>query len=132
MNFEITTDDAQALIEIRYFGAVSFDVWMQAHEALHKLDNGRTFKNARFILTDLSEATLADFTNSDISQRSVDLLQKSMVANSSITVIIIAPESLEFGLMRMLQGNVEGISRWQSHIVRTRDEYKTLLASLRS
>lgn len=131
MSFEITNHSEQALIEIRFFGSIGFDSWIQAHAAMLKLDNGHALKQVRIILTDLSEASLVEFTNADISHRSVDLLRQSMTFNPAITVIVIAPASFEFGLMRMLQGNVEGMSSWKSYIVRTRDEAMTLLNTLK-
>jgi len=129
-NFTLIYDEARAVFELRFTGDLNFQIWLEANAALQELDGGRALATARFIVSDFTDAALTQFTSADIMQKSKVLLSQQMALNPSITVILITPNDLEFGLMRMLQGSVESISTWQSHVVRTRKEQEDLLRRL--
>ena len=130
MSFEISVEKARTAIIIRYEGDVSFATWLQAHAAMTALDDGEALRNARFIVADFTQATLASFSTKDMTGRSVDLIMKTTTFNADLTIVTIAPGNLEYGMIRMLQSYVEDRSPWQSHLVKSRDECDELLLRL--
>lgn len=130
MSYDITTDSDKLIITVCYKGDVSIDTWLAVSKDVAELGGGSTLRNAQFIVADFTNATLAKFDTNDLTGRSVDLLLKNSAINPDITVIVIAPDSLEYGLMRMLQSSVDGRSGWESHLVKSRDECVTLLTEL--
>jgi len=130
MKFEIIVDSARNLIEICYKGDISYATWLQAQAQLTALEDGATLRDARILVADYTDATLASFSNEDMSKKSVNLVKQTMTLFPDLKVINIVPESLEYGLIRMLEGYLEGQSSWDSYLVKTRDECNAILQSL--
>ena len=130
MSFAIAVNKDKKIIDIQYEGEISFAVWLQVHKEITELHEGLMLREARYIIADFTNATLISFSNEDVSKKSVELVMKTTTYNSNLTIITIAPKALEYGLIRMLQGNIEDISPWESYIVKSRAECQELLKTL--
>lgn len=130
MNYEISVDASKSTIYICYKGIVSIETWVKVSDAVAKLEGGTVLRKVRYMVADFTDATLAEFNSADLTGKSVDLILKNAEINPHVTLVVIAPESLEYGLMRMLQSSLDGKSNWTSHLVKSRDECEDLLAKI--
>lgn len=123
MPYEIKIEDDGAKITTRYFGHLTTGDITSAYQERFT-DIGR-IKKLKILLSDYSDVTQIDLHDVDISSLA-EFYKTASAYNRKVVSVAIMPKDILFGLGRMWEAYVDGIS-WKAGIFRTKEEAQAFL-----
>jgi len=123
MPYEIRITNDNTRVDTRYFGFLTTAEIYEAYEK--RFTDRKMIEKYRLIVSDYSDVTGTDLGDVDVRSLA-EVYKRASSHNANVIAVAIMSRTVLFGLGRMWEAYVDGIS-WKVRIVRTKEEAQSFI-----